>query len=60
MDDHSFTNEEFMELGSMFGGGISLETVAAAHPKLIEEIREFDPLKSASIFSGLLTEPILR
>ena len=61
MADDSFPFEDILNLAPMLGlGAVSLSAVVSAYPKLVEEIKQFDPVKSATVFSGLLTEPDLQ
>jgi uncharacterized metal-binding protein len=41
-------------------GGVPLEVIASEHPKLLHELRTFDPLKVAAAFATLLTVPDLQ
>lgn len=52
---------EFKLLNSMLATNFSVtQTIANEHPDVLEQIKLFNPIRSAAVFAGLLTEPSLQ
>lgn len=56
-----------LDIGALLGqlqsgtfGHLSPDDLIRAHPKVVEEMRGFDPIKTAATFGGLLLEPKLQ
>ena len=61
MVDKTPSLEEFFAASQLLGmSAVPLKAVVSSHPDLAAEMKGFDPLKIATTFAGLLTEPELQ